>query len=279
MKLLLVVLLFTLSSAVLASNSLVRIDCQEDTNGAAVYLDDAYQFECEDYAKLPILTTAGEHELRVVRPVGREFEQVFVRSIELRAGVPERIRVSLPEKTLTAYGKEQEALRKEEARIAAERAEKARQKRARIAAEKAAQAELDKDLASARSGNADAMSRMAQRYRSGDGVPVNTQTASEWEAKAERQQKIDDIEASKMEYFAMSESALLGIYGDNPGSSEITLAPWIVAPTFTAELLSSPITTTDQQIKDSELETLRRQTAAARWANPDSLVARAADKL
>lgn len=279
MKLLLGFLLFALSSAVLASNSLVRIDCQQDTNGAAVYLDGVYQFECEDYAKLPILTTAGPHELRVVRPVGREFEQVFAKSIELRAGVPERVRVSLPEKTLTAYGQKQEAQRKEEARIAAEKAEQRRREQARIAAEKAAQEQLEKDLASARAGNAAAMERMAQRYRAGEGVPANAQTASEWETKAERQKKIDDLQSSRMEYFAMSESALLGIYGDDPGSSQIISAPWIVAPTFTAELLSTPVTTTDQQIKDSRLETLRRQTAAARWANPDSLVARAADKL
>lgn len=283
MKLLSSFFLFALPSIVLASNSLIRVDCQEDTNGAAVYLDDTYQFQCEDFAKLPILTTAGEHTLKVVRPQGEEYEQVFTKTVELKAGVPQRIRVSLPEKTLTDYGKKREAMRKEEARIAAEEAKKKRQEEARLAADraakKAARDKLKQILADARAGNVEAMRQAAERYRTGNGVPQDEQKAAKWERQAAIQPKIDAIEASKLEYFEMSETALLGIYGDDPGSSQILFAPWIVAPTFTAELVSSPVTSTNQQLTESQLEDVRQQTNAARWANPDSLIARAADRL
>jgi hypothetical protein len=178
MKFFLGLLLSSITPFALASDSLVRIDCQNDTDGAAVFIDGEYQFDCENYAKLPVLVSAGEHELRVVRPIGKEFEQVFVKQLQLQAGVPQRVRVSLPGKTLTAYGQKQEALRQEEARAAADKANEARREQARIAATKAAEAQLEKDRTSARAGDVEAMKRLAVRYRSGDGVPADSQTAA-----------------------------------------------------------------------------------------------------
>mgnify|MGYP004222116183 CR=1 FL=1 len=119
-------LLAVVTPAAYAADSLVRIDCLDETDGAAVYLDGEYQLDCEPFAKRPILTQAGEHEVTVVKPLDREYERVFAQTLELRAGEPQRVRVSLPARTLTAYGREQEALRREQARIAAEKAEKAK---------------------------------------------------------------------------------------------------------------------------------------------------------
>lgn len=49
-------LLAVVTPAAYAADSLVRIDCLDETDGAAVYLDGEYQFDCEPFAKRPILT-------------------------------------------------------------------------------------------------------------------------------------------------------------------------------------------------------------------------------
>ncbi len=272
-------LLAVVTPAAYAADSLVRIDCLDETDGAAVYLDGEYQFDCEPFAKRPILTQAGEHEVTVVKPLDREYERVFAQTLELRAGEPQRVRVSLPARTLTAYGREQEALRREQARIAAEKAEQERQERARLAAEAAAREALEQDLALARQGQVAAMQRMAERYDKGDGVEQDPDQASHWREQYRRQQEINRLEASRMEYLDMTKSALMAIYGDDgePSFTVIMVAPTLVAPTFFAEVLSSPVTTTQNMMVDSDIEALRQQAHATRWANPQALVARVAD--
>ena len=50
--------------------------------------------------------------------IDESYERVFNEVLSLEAGVPKRLRVSLPEQTLTTFGKQEQARKAEEAKLA-----------------------------------------------------------------------------------------------------------------------------------------------------------------
>ena len=49
------------------ADSLVRIDCMADTDGAAVFVDGDYRFDCEEFENFPVPLSKGLHEIRAVK--------------------------------------------------------------------------------------------------------------------------------------------------------------------------------------------------------------------
>lgn len=282
MKRTLMFLLLSSAMVAYAQESLLRIDCLEGTNGAKVYIDNEYRFECFDYEKKPVLLTSGEHVVRVVLSIDESYERVFNEVLSLEAGVPKRLRVSLPEQTLTTFGKQEQARKAEEAKAKAEsRAaeEKAKAEREKLLADKLA---LEQDIAGAESGDLSGMERMAARYKTGDGVPVDEVKAAYWDKRAKdraREARIESLERSKMPFLGSTRDAWghveaafeSGSYflGASMAPSTVIFVPF--------DIIFSPWTTTDHSLIDSEISELRMQSAASRWANPDAMIARVAN--
>lgn len=271
------------------AESLIRIDCQADTDGTRVFVDGQYQFDCEAYENFPVLLSAGIHEIRAVKSLDAEFEAVFRATIELQAGVPKRVRVELPEKTLTEYGREQQRLRElEEQRLAQEAAKKAEQERIaqrereiqREALE--ARREYEALRLKAASGDLPSMRALSQRYRKGDGVEKNPELAEEWEKKAEernREIRIARLEASKSKYFEMTQEGF-SEWGRSFEQSPLYGSMRIIDLGIGIPLISSPVDLTmlpsvpsNNASINAEIKELERSAAAAIWAKPDSLIA------
>ena len=173
--------------------------------------------------------------------------------------------MALPAQTLTAFGKEEEARR--------QKLEEAEEQRQRVAA-------LKQDMEGAESGDPDAMQRLAERYRTGDGVAQDSekarqlsQQAQEISKKQARDKQIADLKEqlnSQSLSYSYNTSALT--------PSQIPLWPIATSigfvPTWGDLSQWSSIASKRKKIKQ-QLEQL--ETHAARWANPDSMVAQAYD--
>lgn len=181
-------LLISLQAA--ADTSLLAVYCQTDTDNAVIYVDGRESSTCTEGQRQVIPLDPGEHRIEVVRSHGAEYEQRFATEITAEAGVPVRVRVSLPEKTLTAYGKQM-----------AEEREKA----SRLAAEKAA---FEKKLSAAREGDPEAMDAVAASYLSGRGVKKDPQKASYWQQQASAVREARQKEKERQEFEATLAQAL-----------------------------------------------------------------------
>lgn len=273
------------------ANSLVRIDCLEDTDGARVFVDGQYQFDCEAFKNFPVPLSAGSHEIRAVRSLDAEFEEVFTATVELQAGVPQRVRVALPEKTLTEYGQEQQRMREiEQQRLAEEAARKAEQERiARQEEEKRRKAIEAKKAFEARklkaaAGDLAAMRALSQNYRAGIVVERDLELAEKWENRAEersREIRIAELEASKNGYFEMTRMGFSEwgrSFEEGPVNGSIRIVdlgigiPLISVP---ADLTTMPSVPTLNADANAEIEELERSAAATIWSKPDSLIAKA----
>lgn len=268
MRLFAFVLLLLSALPAVASDSLIRIDCLENTGGGQVYLDNQYQFECEDFLKKPILVTAGEHEVRVVRPVDEDYEQVFTTTLQVAAGVPQRVRVSLPEKTLTDLGRQRQQQRQEQARIAREQ-ERQRQLQAAV--------QQNQELAA--EGDLEAMQRLAQRYAKGDGVSQSQAQAEHWQQQYEvalqeqnRRERIANLQ-QRLEinsyFFHVKATPRVMARDSGEGSTYVTSLP----AATTMDILSIPTVYSERAELYEQLQEL--ETHAARWANPDAMVSKA----
>ena len=277
MKLLTSIILLVLAPAAFATDSLIRVDCMEGTAGAEVSINGKYQFTCSDFQKEPISLQVGNYTVTAVKNLSEQYEQVFTQKISLEAGTPQRIRVVLPEKTLTAYGQAEEARKQKQARLAAE----AEKKRKLIEAVK-------QDMADATAGKPEAMQRLAERYRVGDGVPQDIEQTRLWlqrykvagEQQA-RAKKIADLkqQLENTSYFQGTKEfgGDLVNAAKNGSPLQMTIAPtatFVVLPICTLmDVTSMPSVTSDRNKIQDELDKL--ETHAARWANPDSMVAQA----
>ncbi|NKF24540.1 hypothetical protein [Solimonas marina] len=256
-----------------ADDSILRVDCMEQTEGAKVYLDDEYRFDCSDYRKEPIGVAAGTHTLRVVKPIDDEHEQIFTQTLTLATGVPQRVRVTLPAATLTAYGVEMKQKREEAARLAQEQE---RQRKLQLA--------VESDQNKAASGDIGAMRSLASRYTDGNGVAADAELAKQWQQKADAAQKEKDRQKKL--------AALQQRLDENDYFHYVRLTPWMLenrltegASTYVTllpfatvmDLISVPTVYSTRRDIYKNMEEL--ETHAARWANPSALVGKAyADK-
>lgn len=260
MKPLILPLLLVFSSSTLAANSLIRVDCMEGTAGTDVSLNGEYQFTCSDYQKEPIYLEAGDFTVKAVKSLTKEYEQVFTQQLTLLAGEPQRIRVMLPPKTLTAYGKAEQKRRQEQARIAA-KAEAKRQ----------LELAVQEDIAGAESGEPDAMKRLAERYEKGDGIPKDAETAKYWQQQLALTNLKRQMQSTSYFAFTSVVPQLFKQAGANP--SDLTVATFAapIVPLF--DSTSMPTVTTDRNNIQKRIDELK--THASRWARPDSMVAKA----
>lgn len=204
-----IALLMFLSSSALAE-SVLRIHCGDDAEGARVFIDGEPKGSCPADLFLP----PGDTSLRVVKPVDDERERVYETELSLVDESARRVIVKLSHPRLTAEARQQ----RERARLAREK------KAAKLAMEKAEDGDTDamrelagyyrngkgvsedtdkaeqwatraetldskrlarKTLEQAEAGSVNAMQRMADLYESGDGVPQDDAKASEWRRRAD----------------------------------------------------------------------------------------------
>ncbi len=167
-----------------AESSLLAVYCQTDTDNAVIYVDGQESSTCSEGERKVIPVNPGAHRVDVVRSHGPEYEQRFTTDISAEAGRPVRVRVNLPEKTMTAYGEQ----------MAVERLQASR-----LAAEKAA---FEKNLSAASQGDIRAMDAVASSYQSGTGVEKNPQQASYWQQQASATRQAMQEEKEQQEFKA-----------------------------------------------------------------------------
>lgn len=146
-------LLMLLSSSVFAE-SVLRIQCADNAEGAKVFINGELKGNCPTDLFLP----PGDTALRVVKPVDDEQERIYKTEFSLADQSAKRVNVELSQPQLTAEAKQER--------------ERARQERERKAAERA--------MEEAEDGDTDAMRKLAGYYRDGKGIPEDSEKATEW---------------------------------------------------------------------------------------------------
>jgi hypothetical protein len=158
---------------------LLRVACSGNAIGAEVRINGKFKGECP----LDIDLKEGSYKLRVLKTLDESYERVFVQDIRIGDGVIKKIEATLSEPRLNA-----KAQKREDQRLATERADsEKRAKVRRIAAEnqrRIDQARQQKALKDAGAGNSEAMVALGDMYSAGDGVEQSDALANEWYEKA-----------------------------------------------------------------------------------------------
>lgn len=269
MKKSLVLLLLAFSSSAFSADAVIGIYCQENTNGAKVYLNDSYKFDCEDFQREAFLVDEGTYQIRAVLSVNKEKEKIFSASIEASSSRPQRVRVILPAASLTAYGVEMKVLRDQEAarRLALEK-------------ERKLAAAVKSDIEKSEKGDLKAIQRLISRYQTGDGVDQDPQKVSFWTDQYQALKKEKDrqikLAALNKELEANPYFYWLGLFPRAIENSNSSASSTMVTglPSLTVvDLLSSPSIYSTRRGIQNRIEDL--EVHAVRWANPDSMVAQA----
>ncbi len=155
-----------------AAGSLLRVACEGGDVGAEVYVDGKFGGEC------PIDVQVGEGmvSLRVVKKLDAERERSFERQFRVGDGTIKKVDAVLSAPRLNPEAQSRLDERQRVERAEAQRREQARQ----LALAEATQ----RDQARAQAGDASAMSSLADRYATGDGVPRDDQEALAWYRRA-----------------------------------------------------------------------------------------------
>ena len=181
-----------------ANDTILRITCQPQDQGAKIYVNGSYKGDCSADSSLDVFTRAGRTTVKAVKMPDANHEQIFEEQLTLVAGVPKRFSIVLPEPQLTQAARQ--AMEKEKFRAALQKAKNGdtdametvagyyasgygvasnsteawswRQKREETLAAQ--------DLKAAKAGNFEAMAKMADRYQNGKGVERNSKKAKKW---------------------------------------------------------------------------------------------------
>lgn len=226
------ILLMLVSSSVFAE-SVLRVHCAGDAEGARVLVNGEFRGNCPADLFLP----PGETTLRVVKAVDDDRERVYETAFSLADQSAKRVNVELSGAQLTAEAsqKRERARQKREreaAQLAMEKADNGDTEAMRELAgyyragsgvpEDAEKAEgwatradeldsqriAERTLERAQSGNIQAMQRMADRYENGDGVPQDVDKARQWRQRADQaiaaktREKADDGDVAAMRTMA-----------------------------------------------------------------------------
>ena len=162
-----------------AAGSLLRVACEGDAARAEVTINGVFKGECP----LDVQVNAGTVQLRALKRLDASRERVFQDEFRIGDGVVKKIEVALSAPRLNA-----EAQRRENERLAMERAEAARREEARqlaLAEERRVDQELlQQQQKAAEAGDAAAMVALADRYATGRGVAKSDPQAQAWIQKA-----------------------------------------------------------------------------------------------
>lgn len=264
------ILLAVVSSVAMADNALIGIYCQENTNGAKVYVNDELKFECSGFAREAMVLQEGSYQIKAVQQINKEQEKVFFQQVDATSDRPQRVRVSMPQETsLTAYGLAMKEQREAEA------AQKLALEKERLAKEA-----VQTDLAQAEGGDLEAIQSVITRYENGEGLEKSPLKVDYWrqkyatlKAEKERHKKIAQLESEldNNPYFYWLGLFPRAIQNSN-GSESSTLITGL--PFYTiADLTSSPSVYFTRKEIEERLDTIEGH--AVRWAKPDSMVAKA----
>ncbi|BFM48407.1 hypothetical protein [Marinomonas sp. THO17] len=269
MKKMFLVLLVLGPSAALADSALIGIYCQENSNGAKVYVNEELKFECADFAREALVVEEGRYQVKAVQSINQEQEKIFSQQVDATPDRPQRVRITMPqEATLTAYGVTMKKQREAEAarKLVLEQERKAKQA-------------LESDLAQAKAGDLAAMQRVIERYQTGRGVEKNPLQVDYWQrqyqvqkAQQERQAKIAKLqqELDDNPYFYW-----LGLFPRAMKNSDASESSTIITglPSYTfSDIISSPTVYSARKDIQERLDAIEGH--AVRWAKPDAMVAK-----
>ncbi|MDX1588374.1 MAG: hypothetical protein R3296_05500 [Oleiphilaceae bacterium] len=166
-------LLVIITASLLASNAfaetLIRIGCVGEAEGARVFINGEFADNCP----ANLFIEPGRKRIRVVKSVGEGYERVYETELVLRADSPKRVNVELSQPQMTAEARQR--LEQEKQRVEQELARKT--------------------LEAARAGEIDAMRQMATFYRRGKGVEQSLEKARFWDNKASDAELAEQAEA------------------------------------------------------------------------------------
>lgn len=264
-------ILFALGSPVaMADNALIGIYCQENTNGAEVYVNDELKFECSDFAREAVVLEEGSYQIKAVQNINKEQEKVFIQQVDATADRPQRVRITMPQQaSLTAYGLAMKKQRDAEAarKLALEK-------------ERLAKQALEDDMAKAGQGDLAAMQRMIGRYESGDGVEKSQEQAEYWQrqytVQKAQQDRLAKIESLQNELDENSYFGVLGMFPRAMKNSDASESSTLITglPTYTvSDIISSPTVYSARKDIQERLDAIEGH--AVRWAKPDAMVAKA----
>ncbi|MDX1590164.1 MAG: tetratricopeptide repeat protein, partial [Oleiphilaceae bacterium] len=181
--LILSVIAVSLLSANAFAESMIRIGCVGEAEGAKVFINGEFADNCP----ANLFIEPGRKRIRVVQSLGEDYERVFETELVLRADSPKRVNVELSQPRLTAEAK---------------------------------RARADRTLSEARDGNIEAMRRMASFYREGSGVEKNIAKAEGWDNKARSAELASEADAVRQRAERGSVDAmreLAGLYEEGRG--------------------------------------------------------------
>lgn len=140
-----------LATPLAQADSLLRVTCIDEESDAVVSVDNTTVGTCPVITAMP----PGTYQVRVVKAVGADKEQVFEKQVILVEGRPQSIDAELSAPRLTAQ-----------------------------AVKAAADAAVAKTVAQAENGDIDAMNAAARLYETGEGVEKSPERADYWRSRA-----------------------------------------------------------------------------------------------
>lgn len=265
----LLVFLFLFSPAVFSADSVIGIYCQQNTNGAKVYLNEVFKFDCVDFHREAFFVEEGDYVIKAISSVNLEKEKVFSTKVHAAPDRPHRVKVTLPAATLTAYGVEMKARRDQETA-----------KRLALEKERKLQAAVKSDIDKAEKGDLKAIQSLINRYRDGNGVAQDPQKERFWtdqyqalKTEKARQEKIASLQQQLDDnpyfFFLVTFPEVLGRANSSESSMLITSSPALTL----MDIVSSPSIYSTRRGIQSKIDEVEAH--AVRWAKPESMVAKA----
>lgn len=177
-----------------AEEALLRIRCDDFSEGAQVFINGTLKGECP----LNVQVVAGTVHLRARKSVDADHERVFEQDILVGGGMLKSIDLVLPAPQLT------------------ERARQARQLTAQRQAAEALARTLRETREKAAAGDPRAMEELVRRYSAGDGVEKSPAQAQVWRMKAvaSEQQRADAGDIDAMDSLAARYAGGNGVKAD-----------------------------------------------------------------
>lgn len=274
-----------LSSPFTQAESLLRLTCDDEDAGAVATLNGREVGTCPADIFIP----EGSYQVRVVKTLSGNREQVFETQIILIEGQPKSVSVDLSEPQLTAEAAQLQARDKAMRTLTlaqsgdveamttmsklyyyGEGVERS-PANAKIWGEKAIdqrkKQEFELQLRNAMAGNKDSMLTVAALYDQGEGVEKDPVQAISWRQRSHALEVEEQLNNHR--FFDMTRRG-----AENPNNqnfSGVTLFTTVAPTMIFLDVITSPTVTTEREaIKNSAV--LR----PSAWAKPDSMIAKVA---
>ncbi len=277
-------IVMALSSPFTQAESLLRLTCDDEDAGAVATLNGREVGTCPADIFIP----EGSYQVRVVKTLSGNREQVFETQITLIEGQPKSVSVDLSDPQLTAEAAQLQARDKAMRTLTlaqsgdveamttmsklyyyGEGVERS-PANAKIWGEKAIdqrkKQEFELQLRNAMAGNKDSMLTVAALYDQGEGVEKDPVQAISWRQRSHALEVEEQL--NNHQFFSTTKAAAASTDGTITAATGFTtLAPLMIL----SDVIASPTVTTEREaIKNSAV--LR----PSAWAKPDSMIAKVA---